>query len=226
MSKRSNSNLVGILIVALVGAVSWLFRIVSEALGKLFDEKKGSSVPDQNAAIARLEKEQCFAEQRRKRAEEANKRAAEEKQRFEELKKLISASGEKGLIFNQVVGRFDKLRLLRECFGYSLEEAKELLDTAYKQAKRARLQKAKKEISKKAFELYAGLPSNDKRASIPDEIKQYVWQRDGGRCVKCQSAENLEFDHIIPVSKGGSNTARNIQIFCQDCNRSKGDGVV
>ena len=43
------------------------------------------------------------------------------------------------------------------------------------------------------------------RETIPDKVKMFVWQRDQGRCVKCSSQERLEFDHIIPVSKGGSN---------------------
>ena len=64
------------------------------------------------------------------------------------------------------------------------------------------------------------------RESVPDEVKVLVWQRDQGKCVKCGSQENLEYDHIIPVSKGGSNTARNIQILCETCNRSKGDSLV
>ena len=48
------------------------------------------------------------------------------------------------------------------------------------------------------------------RETIPDDVKMYVWKRDGGKCLKCGSQEKLEFDHIIPLSKGGSNTARNI----------------
>lgn len=63
------------------------------------------------------------------------------------------------------------------------------------------------------------------RKPIPGDVKIFVWRRDGGRCVKCGSRENLEFDHIIPISKGGSNTARNIQILCEKCNRSKGGNL-
>ena len=60
------------------------------------------------------------------------------------------------------------------------------------------------------------------REPISDDVKMFVWQRDGGCCVKCGSQRNLEFDHIIPLSKGGGKTARNIQLLCEKCNRSKG----
>jgi hypothetical protein len=65
--------------------------------------------------------------------------------------------------------------------------------------------------------------SNAKKRSrtITQEVKDRVWNRDGGKCVQCGSNENLEFDHIIPFSKGGANTYRNIQLLCEPCNRSK-----
>jgi hypothetical protein len=56
---------------------------------------------------------------------------------------------------------------------------------------------------------------------ITQKVKDDVWNRDGGKCVECDSNESLEFDHIIPHSKGGANTYRNIQLLCQDCNRTK-----
>lgn len=64
--------------------------------------------------------------------------------------------------------------------------------------------------------------SSQRRERISDEVKQYVWRRDEGKCVKCGSQKNLEYDHIIPFSLGGSNTERNIQLLCEKCNRSKG----
>lgn len=60
---------------------------------------------------------------------------------------------------------------------------------------------------------------------IPSMVKMYVWQRDKGQCVKCGTIERLEYDHIIPVSKGGSNTERNIQLLCERCNRQKGGAI-
>lgn len=82
---------------------------------------------------------------------------------------------------------------------------------------------------KKQVELYESddFSENEKRRRepIPEEVRNEVWRRDQGRCVMCGSRENLEFDHIIPFSKGGSSTARNIQLLCQNCNRHKSDKI-
>ena len=59
------------------------------------------------------------------------------------------------------------------------------------------------------------------RAPIPERVRHEVWRRDQGRCVDCHSRERLEFDHIIPISRGGSNTARNLELRCEACNRRK-----
>ena len=64
--------------------------------------------------------------------------------------------------------------------------------------------------------------AGDYRGPIPQEVKDAVWNRDGGKCVNCGCQENLEFDHIIPIAKGGANTYRNVQLLCERCNRQKG----
>jgi len=67
----------------------------------------------------------------------------------------------------------------------------------------------------------------DNRRVIPTKIKQEVWKRDSGRCVKCNAKDNLHFDHIIPHSKGGTSiTAENIQILCARHNLEKRDNIV
>jgi len=63
------------------------------------------------------------------------------------------------------------------------------------------------------------------REPIPESVRLFVWQRDQGKCVKCGARERLEFDHIIPVTAGGSSTERNVQLLCESCNRSKGASV-
>ena len=63
------------------------------------------------------------------------------------------------------------------------------------------------------------------RERIPEEVRIAVWRRDEGKCVRCGSREKLEYDHIIPVSKGGNNTIRNIELLCESCNRKKHDKI-
>jgi 5-methylcytosine-specific restriction endonuclease McrA len=60
-----------------------------------------------------------------------------------------------------------------------------------------------------------------RRERIPDAVRLFVWQRDQGKCFKCGTAEQLEYDHIIPISRGGSSTERNVQLLCEACNREK-----
>jgi len=60
---------------------------------------------------------------------------------------------------------------------------------------------------------------------ISREVKLQIWRRDQGKCCDCGSKEKLEYDHIIPVSRGGSNTERNIQLLCERCNRSKSSKI-
>lgn len=63
------------------------------------------------------------------------------------------------------------------------------------------------------------------RPRIPESVRIEVWRRDGGKCARCGSREKLEYDHIVPISKGGSNTARNIELLCEKHNRSKSDNI-
>ena len=39
------------------------------------------------------------------------------------------------------------------------------------------------------------------------------------------AVKRLELDHIIPVSRGGSNTTRNIELRCERCNRKKAANI-
>lgn len=66
-----------------------------------------------------------------------------------------------------------------------------------------------------------GIPSRH----IARDVRQRVWQRYGGRCVECNADEYLEFDHIIPVAKGGSSAESNIQLLCRRCNLKKSDSI-
>jgi 5-methylcytosine-specific restriction endonuclease McrA len=84
------------------------------------------------------------------------------------------------------------------------------------------LSKIQREVD--AFENFERLEANHS-APIPERVRMFVWQSDGGRCVTCGCQERLEYDHIIPLAAGGSNTERNIQLLCEPCNRKKGATV-
>jgi 5-methylcytosine-specific restriction endonuclease McrA len=61
---------------------------------------------------------------------------------------------------------------------------------------------------------------------IPPEIKQFVFKRDGGKCVVCGAGDNLHFDHVLPYSRGGSSlVAANIQLLCARHNLQKRDRI-
>ena len=65
----------------------------------------------------------------------------------------------------------------------------------------------------------------DPSRHIPQDVKNAVWQRDGGKCVQCGATSYLEFDHIIPYTKGGANTVANVQLLCRSCNLKKSDRI-
>ena len=60
------------------------------------------------------------------------------------------------------------------------------------------------------------------REHIPQAMREAVWDRDGGKCMQCGGKKYLQYDHIIPASKGGATTVENLQVLCQSCNLSKG----
>lgn len=60
---------------------------------------------------------------------------------------------------------------------------------------------------------------------IPRDVRQRVWQKYGGRCAECSADDYLEFDHIIPVARGGSSSEANVQLLCRRCNLKKSDHI-
>jgi hypothetical protein len=91
--------------------------------------------------------------------------------------------------------------------------------------------KAKRDLERMEEELEAATnlersPSaGASREHIPRSVRVFVWRRDRGVCVQCGSDIRLEYEHIIPVVKGGSSTERNIRLLCEKCNRAKGKNI-
>jgi len=63
---------------------------------------------------------------------------------------------------------------------------------------------------------------------IPREIMLKVVRRDNYTCQRCGKHlldDELEFDHLIPVSRGGPTSIENIRILCRPCNRKKSSSL-
>ena len=66
-----------------------------------------------------------------------------------------------------------------------------------------------------------------RRRLIPTTVKLQVWKRDGGKCVVCGATDELQFDHDLPYSKGGSSiTADNVQLLCVRHNLQKHNKII
>jgi hypothetical protein len=89
-----------------------------------------------------------------------------------------------------------------------------------------RLQREQATIDRAQAMVATGMrPQPTVRGAIPDDVKQLVWNRDGGRCRHCGSGAELQYDHVIPVALGGASTPENLQVLCGTCNRRKGAGL-
>lgn len=65
------------------------------------------------------------------------------------------------------------------------------------------------------------------RKNISAAIRFKVLKRDKFTCQYCgRSGIELEIDHIVPVSKGGTNDIGNLITACKECNRGKSDTSV
>ncbi|MDD4358299.1 MAG: DUF262 domain-containing protein [Candidatus Pacebacteria bacterium] len=83
------------------------------------------------------------------------------------------------------------------------------------------------DVTKKSGIYLYILTHNEKYLSIrafSDAIKQKVYEKQKGVCVKCKEyfeIEEMEADHITPWHEGGGTTDKNCQMLCKECNRRK-----
>lgn len=69
------------------------------------------------------------------------------------------------------------------------------------------------------------IPKEKTRNPIGFALRHEVFKRDNYMCVECGTKENLEIEHKIPVSRGGTDELDNLRTMCKNCNLSKTNRV-
>ena len=75
-------------------------------------------------------------------------------------------------------------------------------------------------VSKEEYTQVETQKSNPDRY-VSQAVREKIFKKFGQKCAYCKSEKNLEIDHIIPVSMGGTNEEENLQLLCRKCNRAK-----
>ena len=65
-----------------------------------------------------------------------------------------------------------------------------------------------------------------RRRKISDKKKRTVLSIHGAYCLCCGIDENITMDHIVPLSRGGSDKIDNLQPLCGSCNKKKKDKII
>lgn len=70
------------------------------------------------------------------------------------------------------------------------------------------------------------LHRNKLRSRISPEHWEILLDKWDRACVYCGATENLTKDHLIPLSKGGTDTEDNVVPACLRCNQKKKDKLI
>jgi len=119
---------------------------------------------------------------------------------------------------------YEKLRYAQELLGHQIPsgDIDRLLDKL--------LDLALPRIEKQRFGATPRPRSGRTRSSgtryVPVRVRREVWKRDGGRCTfvsesghRCEEREDLQFDHVLEVARGGEATVDGIRLLCRAHNQ-------
>ena len=99
------------------------------------------------------------------------------------------------------------------------------LSTEHGRAKKNELQRKYQYKRYKADPEYYHLKNRAYHAGCEVGVLKQVRERDK-YCQMCFTDEDLQFDHIYPVSLGGRGTLENLQLLCGPCNNFKSNNLV
>jgi 5-methylcytosine-specific restriction protein A len=71
----------------------------------------------------------------------------------------------------------------------------------------------------------SALNARPSRIPVPMKVRLLVYTRDNHACRSCGASADLSIDHVLPISKGGTNDLTNLQTLCRPCNVRKGAKV-
>jgi hypothetical protein len=118
----------------------------------------------------------------------------------------------------------DKLRRLQDLLAHAIpnRDVSEVIDRSF-DALIDRIERRRFGANARG---YGKRPAPQVR-TIPAQIKKAVYQRDRAACTHrfedgrtCRSRWKLEFDHIVPVAKGGRTTLENVRLLCRAHNQA------
>jgi hypothetical protein len=75
-------------------------------------------------------------------------------------------------------------------------------------------------------------PATNSERHVPASVRREVWRRDGGRCTftsdeghRCGTTRGLQYDHVVPVARGGESSVDNVRLLCRAHNQYEADRV-
>lgn len=84
------------------------------------------------------------------------------------------------------------------------------------------LQRLRRRVERQRRILVPGTGTTQgQRRALSDELVRVILERDQV-CQECGSDEDLQLDHVIPVSRGGNDSEDNLRVLCGTCNRRRG----
>ena len=76
-------------------------------------------------------------------------------------------------------------------------------------------------------------PRSPRGRHLPARMRAEVYARDGGCCAfvtddgkRCESRRDLEYDHIVPLARGGRTTVVNLRLLCRTHNQLEAERVL
>jgi 5-methylcytosine-specific restriction endonuclease McrA len=110
---------------------------------------------------------------------------------------------------------YDTLRKVQGLLGHAIPsgDVAQVIDRA--------LKLLRSHLEKRKYGAQKGPRAASSSRAIPAHVRKFVYERDGGVCTYegCGSTTRLEFDHIVPLARGGKSTASNLRLVCRAHNQ-------